>query len=379
MYFFARRGRIGGPLQGGTSFLLTSPNGIAWRWRGEIGRTSDNNTFFYNPFRKVWVFSVRHGARLGGRARSYWESPDFLAPLGGWGEPGPVFWLGADRLDRPHPNLGNAVQLYKLDAVAYESLLLGLVQLHYGPENAQCARGGFPKLTELQVAFSRDGFHWDRSARKTFIGATLDKDSWERAYIHSAGGVCLVVGDRLYFYYAAWEGDESNRNPIDAWNGMYANASTGLAVLRRDGFASMDAGAAGGRLTTRCLTFRGAHLFVNAACSGGELRVEVLDRDGRVPAPFSADNCIPLHVDSTLQRVAWKNGVDLGQLAGQPVRLRFRLTNGSLFAFWVSRDPTGRSDGYVAAGGPGYAGPIDTVGRAALEEGMRVSAAHFAR
>jgi len=49
------------------------------------------------------------------------------------------------------------------------------------------------------------------------------------------------------------------------------------------------------------------------------------------------------------------------------VRFRFELENGSLYAFWVSQDETGRSDGYVAAGGPGYTGPIDTVGRKALE------------
>ena len=68
MYFFARQGKVGEPLRSGTSFLLTSQDGIDWEWRGEIGPTSDNNTFFYNPFRKVWVFSVRHGSRFGGRA-----------------------------------------------------------------------------------------------------------------------------------------------------------------------------------------------------------------------------------------------------------------------------------------------------------------------
>jgi hypothetical protein len=363
MYFFARQGKIGQPLRGGTSFLLTSPDGIDWTWRGEIGGTSDNNTFFYNPFRKVWVFSVRHGSRFGGRARSYWESHEFLAPLGGWGTPGPVFWLGADKFDEPHPAIGNTPQLYKVDAVAYESLMLGLLQPHYGPENGECAKGGFPKLTELQVAFSRDGFHWDRSARETFIGATMKRDSWERAYIHSAGGVCLVVGDKLYFYYGAFQGDESNRNPNGHWNGMYANASTGLAILRRDGFASLNADAAGGALTTRLVTFRSKHLFVNVDCPEGDLRVEVLDRDGNVIEPFSAANCRPVSTDSTLVAVTWEGGSDLASLAGQPVRFRFALTNGRLYAFWVSPDATGASHGYVAAGGPGFTGPIDTVGK----------------
>jgi hypothetical protein len=51
-------------------------------------------------------------------------------------------------------------------------------------------------------------------------------------------------------------------------------------VLRRDGFASMDAGEEGGVLTTRPVRFRGKHLFVNLDAPSGELRAEVLDADG---------------------------------------------------------------------------------------------------
>ena len=50
------------------------------------------------------------------------------------------------------------------------------------------------------------------------------------------------------------------------------------------------------------------------------------------------------------------------------VRLRFHLKKGKLYSFWVSADGDGASGGYVAAGGPGYTGPIDTVGRAALRQ-----------
>jgi len=44
------------------------------------------------------------------------------------------------------------------------------------------------------------------------------------------------------------------------------------------------------------------------------------------------------------------------------VRFRFHLRNGALYAFWVSPDKSGASRGYVAAGGPGFTGPTDTVG-----------------
>ena len=51
----------------------------------------------------------------------------------------------------------------------------------------------------------------------------------------------------------------------------------------------------------------------------------------------------------------------------KPVRFRFHLTNGALYAFWVSPDASGASRGYVAAGGPGFTGATDTVGKAGYE------------
>jgi hypothetical protein len=41
------------------------------------------------------------------------------------------------------------------------------------------------------------------------------------------------------------------------------------------------------------------------------------------------------------------------------VKLRFTLTSGSLYAFWVTSDPNGASHGYVGAGGPDFPGTLD--------------------
>jgi hypothetical protein len=46
------------------------------------------------------------------------------------------------------------------------------------------------------------------------------------------------------------------------------------------------------------------------------------------------------------------------------VKLKFYLTNGSLYSFWVTPSAQGASYGYVAAGGPGFTSAIDTVGAA---------------
>jgi hypothetical protein len=139
-----------------------------------------------------------------------------------------------------------------------------------------------------------------------------------------------------------------------------ADVASGLAIIRRDGFASMDAKAGGGALTTRPVTFKGKYLFVNVDCPKGELKAEILDANNKVIEPFTLANCTLVSSDSTITSLIWKK--DLSALSEQTVRFRFHLTNGSLYAFWVSPVASGTSFGYVGGGGPGYTGTRDTVG-----------------
>jgi hypothetical protein len=108
-------------------------------------------------------------------------------------------------------------------------------------------------------------------------------------------------------------------------------------------------------------------LFVNVNCKEGQLKAEVLGADGKVIQPLSLANSVPIKTDSTLCEMTWKGSKDLSALAGKPIRFRFQLTNGSLYAFWVSPGKSGASLGYVGAGGPGFTGPTDTVGVKSLE------------
>ena len=135
---------------------------------------------------------------------------------------------------------------------------------------------------------------------------------------------------------------------------MYADGSTGLAVMRRDGFSSLDAGDEAGAIVTRLLTFQGHCLFVNIRCPAGELRVEILDEAGRVIEPYGTGTCIPVTADNTRHRVVWEQTDSLGLVSGRRVKFRFQLRNGSLFSFWVTSAHSGVSGGYVAAGGPGF-------------------------
>lgn len=315
----------------------------------------DYCSFFFNPFRQKWVYSIKRGTARG-RSRYYHESDAFLSGAD-WSRA--VYWTNADRLDRPepegrYPGAGDPPQLYSLNAVAYESLLVGMHYIHRGPKNEVCDRGGFPKLIDLELGFSRDGFHWDRPDRSGFIVGERTEGAWDRAYLHSTAGVFVVLDDRLVFPYTGTSGIAPSGK-----RGMYTGGAIGLATLRRDGFASLDAADTPGTLTTRPLRFQGEHLFVNLAAPGGELRVEVLTLDGQPYGPFTADNCVPLSGDSTRQRVAWQGVDSLARASGKNVRLRFTLTRGSLYSFWVTPDGNGASYGYVAAGGPGFRGTLD--------------------
>ncbi len=343
--------------EGGETY--TSPDGIHWSTPVSTGPCGDNTTFFYNPFRKTWVYSIRSGSARLGRVRSYRECADFIEGAA-WNSKDLLFGAAADERDLPDPDLGYRPELYNLDAVAYDSLLLGVFAIFKGPPNPVAEKLRLPKTIDLTLGFSRDGLHWQRPDRRAFIASSRVKGTWNRGYLHSAGGVCLIVGDELYFYFGAWSGISPRFGEH-----MYAGGSTGVAILRRDGFASMDADTSTGSVMTPSIRYKGRHLFVNVNAKAGELRVEILDSNGQVIEPFSRESCIPVHSDSTIRGVTWKRGNDLSSLAGKPVRFKFYLSKGQLYSFWLSPDLSGASYGYVAAGGPGLAGSTDTTGFAA--------------
>jgi hypothetical protein len=320
--------------------LHFSPDGIHWSdVVSRSGPCGDRTTAFYNPFRKVWVYSIRGDARGLGRIRTYHEGRNVLDGAR-WKAGEPVPWVGADRLDPKRPDLQILPQLYNLDAAAYESLMLGLFSIWRGQPRDRA------KPNEIVLGYSRDGFHWHRPDLQAFIPVSEHHGDWNWGNVQSAGGCCLIVGDKLYFYM-------SGRTGI---RGSPASGvcSTGLATLRRDGFVSLDAGKEEGWILTRPLRLQGKYLFVNVEAPAGELRVEVLDHNGRVFEQFSRAGCLPIRADRTLLQVAWEKAEDLSLVAGNPIQLRFFLSRGRLYSFWVSQNRAGASHGYLAAGGPGF-------------------------
>lgn len=341
-----------------------SADGIHWSEPKALsGHIGDHTNAHYNPFRDRWVISVRYLAPGLRRLRAYVEgrNPVEATQLANDTVPSTnvVPWLAADKYDphNPNPDYADIVpQLYQFDGIAYESLMLGFFSIWEGPKNEECAKLHIPKRDEVVLGYSRDGFHFYRPDRRPFFHVTEKPHAWNWGNCQSASGACIVVGDKLYLYFSA---RSLSNDKTTYWDGIN---SAGLAILRRDGFASMGSDYEEGILTTRLLRFQGKHLFVNTSASQGELRVEVLDSSGAVIEPFTKSNCQPLMVDKTQQMVTWKGGSELSQHAGKPVRFKFYLRLGELYSFWVSPDVSGASHGYLGSGSPGHTSFVDVEG-----------------
>ena len=212
-------------------------------------------------------------------------------------------------------------ELYNMQVLPYEGLRVGFITVF--TYDLEFCRGG------VQLAFSRDGLNWKRAADREVFLPVSDRAGdfdWGAVYPFQAP---LVVGDEIRIYYNGVGLDHNHYRPpgVEGWpNGV------GLAVLRLDGFASMSAEDPG-TLTTCPLICPGGSLAVNADAEGGALRVEILDEQDVVIAPFDLSSCDRLCGDEVRHTMTWRGGSNLGALAGRVIRLRFHLEQTDLFSF----------------------------------------------
>ncbi len=345
------------PLDSRWSCILKySADGIHWsEGVAQSGDLYDRTSAFYNPFTGKWALSMRYSTPVSYRSRAYLEhsDPEMLVSLAhrmrrDVPDKFVHFWFTPDDKELRHPKYPEVEPgIYNFDAIAYESIMLGLYSAWCGPENDICKRDGIQKRNVVSLGYSRDGFHFSRPTHEAFMDVNETEGAWNWGNMQSINGVPLIVGDSLYFYSS---GRRLNKIMWDSYT------STGLATLRRDGFVSMRAGREEGTLTTEKLSFDGKYFFVNADVKAkkAQLAVELLDEQGTPIPGFTKKDCVVMKkADSTKQLVTWKNNADLSSLKGKVIRAKFYLTNGDLYAFWISPWQSGESRGYTAGGGPG--------------------------
>ena len=231
---------------------------------------------------------------------------------------------------------------------AYEGLYLGMPAMYHavGKEPRYPNTEGFHLV---QLVSSRDLQNWKRlGGRRPFIGPSrTGSGAYDLTQIMPPSAPVLR-GNELWFYYWGgkyrggwkWVGPDGDWTTADgSWTDGYWTVEDDfhpdpdigavcLAVLRRDGFVSLEAGDQEGHVVTKLFALPGGELYVNANTQDGTLRVDVLDEENKVLA--MSQNVAH---DAVRHELKWRKG-DLAGLTGQSVILRFTLRNARLYSYW---------------------------------------------
>ena len=339
-----------------TTSLAVSPDGIHWTGLDIEVPNKDTVTFSFHESAHLYIVPARDYDRYG-RCVMLTTSNDFE----NWTHHGVVF--AADERDQeiarqriethltdptladPEfsiPSMYNG-QVYRMGMFGYEGLYIGLPMMFYRSGRVPNDWDGFDDMElpeailrdvrrngdwtgvfEVQLACSRDLKNWKRLGdRRPFIGPSrIGSGAYDTLCVGDPG-YPAVRGDELWFYYAGIK--------------SYAYISLRkrdqgaicLAVLRRDGFISLDAGEQEGTIQTESFMLPGSTLFVNVDAPKGELRVDVLDGKGKVIAESE-----PLRGDLLREPVKWAEG-DIAKFKGRTASLRFTLRNGQFYSYWL--------------------------------------------
>ncbi len=212
-------------------------------------------------------------------------------------------------------------------------------------------------FARLGLYTSRDGRRWQRAGGPgpwVDTGSPGDQD-YGFACFTPAGE--LVHNGKLVIPYSAnpqkqsWlqQGpptplypQEAYRLQQEAWHarealqdGPIPKRAVGGLILREDGWAKLVPNYESGQVYTKQFVFEGDALRVNADCSYGYVRVELLDPTFAPYEGFSAEQCDALTggPDEIWHTVSWQGKSDLRALWNRPVRIRFSLREASIYAF----------------------------------------------
>ncbi|MCP4643523.1 MAG: hypothetical protein GY851_23950, partial [bacterium] len=286
----------------------TSPDGIHWTMQdGVCIESGDRSAAYYDTERGAYCVITRVPER-GIRTCGLWESKDgetfeFIGEV-----------LAADDRDPEE------TQLYGMIPFNYEGIRIGFLEPFFIPT----------RKLNTQLAYSLDGHAWHRACdRQTFLEYGSD-GSWDQAWVTPSQNPPIRVGDTLYIFY---QGRQTLHWAVEPYGHI---GSIGLALLRPDGFVSLDAQCAPGSVITAPLLLNGTTLHLNAVARPGSVTVDVLEESGAPVEGFTRGDCVPLENTDTLDHtVAWKHGRDLTALKGKPVRLQFHIQAAKLYSFWM--------------------------------------------
>ena len=324
------------------TWMFTSPDGVHWnrgreplltRWLGgtqsavwdeDLGRWA---LFLRAHLPGAHAVTRRAVARMEVAAGAL-DRPLHLPASADSGKPRPShlsdelpFVLDVDEDDAP------GAQVYVGNVTKYEraqNVYLAFIPVWFDRRVAPDASD----KVEVQLAFSRDGIHWQRPWREPLISPGVLGPA-------SAGQIFpvqnpIVVSDEIWLYFNAMAEDHLSETQVKG------NSLMARAIWRLDRFVSVGSEARGsGEIVTPPLRCGGGRLLVNAnAGAEGHLRVAIEYPDGIELPGHALGECLPFRGDSTSAIVRWRGADgDVPAPVDHPVRLRFELNDCRLYAF----------------------------------------------
>jgi hypothetical protein len=295
----------------GTMSAMASPDGIHWRMMQDgsvvpAGEYDSLNCVSWDPAEKQYrVFDrywTGHGFK-GVRQIETRTSSDFL----NWSEPTPFAY--GDGVPLEHFYTGSVTR-----CPGAEQFWLAFPK-RFVPDRKRVASHKEPGVSDAVFMSSRDGVRWDRCFLEAWLRPGPDERNWTERSNMTAWGVLEPPGDATTFSMYV---SEHYRWPTNRLRRV---------TVRKHGFASMHAGAAGGEFATEPITFTGTRLMLNYATSAaGSVRVELLDEAGQ-----KVDETPEFFGDEIEREVTW-TGKGLAAVPGKPVRLRFVLRDADVYA-----------------------------------------------
>lgn len=315
----AQRFKYGWYAEGGLK-VAASPDGFTWTplAPGVVApHNHDINGIHWDPLRKRYVATLSfyiEGDTWRGRRRvtTHAVSADLLH----WSQP----WF----VLTPHDGEDEGeTQFYAMDGyLTRGDLLIGMVKVLRDDLKADAPPSAYG-IGYTTLAWTRDGETWVRD-REKFFDRHPTKGAWDHA--HAWIDEQVPVGDEVYLYYGGYaRGHKVER---------FTERQIGLVRMKRDRYVSRDAGSERGTLRTPLVTLDAARMTVSAKVAG-ELRVRLLEADGKPVRGFDWRDSAPICGDALAHPVGWKK--PLTALRGKPVRIEFSLRYGQLFGFELIR------------------------------------------
>ncbi|MCY2966831.1 MAG: hypothetical protein NT069_24905 [Planctomycetota bacterium] len=317
---------------------IVSPDGIHWK-KLDVPMLSseDESNLSYDRQSRTFIATLKTGGPFG-RSHGIWTSKDFQT----WTNTGVLIHadeedqrmgkanirarLADDQLQQPRYNdpADYNADVYNVGVFRYEGLYVALPAVYHA--TGKIPVGNTDGFHLVQLRSSRDLQTWQHVAdRQTFIGPSPIKGGAFDLTQLLPPSAPLVRDDELWFYYT---GLKYRAEPAPAVAG--GMGAICLAVLRRDGFVSLDAGETPGTITSKPFKWLGSKLMANVETRDrGELRAEVLDTAGEVIA-----TSLPLKGNHPRGEFRWSQSLP-ESLHERQVSLRFTLREASFYSWWL--------------------------------------------